>query len=169
MPNYFLFILSQDKNKPYQPGEEYAFVLEIGAIVNSTRKQLKCLLLSRHILYNDSAEASLSSDKNTVEACLASDHNTVEANPYQLQRHQPSLWLLVAVMLVRHASLMLLTPARHASWVLSIPVQNPSPIVQQSKTQVSVSHTVLFTPVRYSSPLALTPPEALSLLHQRLC
>jgi hypothetical protein len=49
MPNYFLFILSQVKNKPYQPGEEYAFVLEICAIVNSTRIQLKYLLLSRHI------------------------------------------------------------------------------------------------------------------------
>jgi hypothetical protein len=36
MPNHFLNILSQVKNKTYQPREEYAFILENHAVMNST-------------------------------------------------------------------------------------------------------------------------------------
>ncbi len=35
MPNHFLKMLLQVKNEPYPPGEEYAFILENGAVANT--------------------------------------------------------------------------------------------------------------------------------------
>ncbi len=39
MPNYLLFF-PQVKNKPYRPGEQYAFILENGAVANRKVKTI---------------------------------------------------------------------------------------------------------------------------------